>query len=278
VQVTIADAAEREFQATKKEPRDQRAIVNPETFKLRATVARVVSTDDVILDSEGGMGNPRETDIKMPLTARSPGNKKIDAQRRDSVRWNSLETARERAAEEDKMASRSVRKIEIALRHMNDQKSELAEMKNQMQALLKPQLKLERVTMQRERAKTAAQIMAPIMADCSVSLLPKVKSRPKDFFDESELTEEEKDLRALAKRTGIDLPDVQDYKKWFDKVDTDGSGVIERAEFDILMAQLHPGVELRKQQVDDWWRGVDEDQSGEVTFEEFMMYWALHGD
>lgn len=265
-------------------PRDSRPIVNPETFDLgRLSVAKV--TDDYSLRCEGHTNNHGNADPRMPLTARGPhsphgaktNSKSTTGNRRDSVRWNSLAIARERAAEEDKMANRSVKKIEIALRHMNDQKLELADMKNQMQALLKPQLKLERTAKQLERAKTAAQIMAPLQGQLQ-GLLPRKKSDPKDFFNDGELTEEEKDLRALSKKTGIDLPDVQDYKKWFDKVDIDGSGVIERAEFDSLMKELHPGVDLRKQQVEEWWRGVDEDQSGEVTFEEFIMYWATHGD
>lgn len=256
----------------------QKTIVARDSINIniRSTIVKVAE-DDFISPTEGPLpseglcyideyGRGRSKDSPRAQSKDAKGN------RRDSVRWNTLELARERAAEEDRMANRSVKKIEIALRHMNDQKSELAEMKNQMQALLKPQMKLERVTMQRERAKTAAQIMAPL--NLGGQLLPKKKKELGDFFDESELTEEEKELRAMAKKTGIDLPDVQDYKRWFDKVDLDGSGQIERPEFEGLMKELHPGVELRKQQVDDWWRGVDVDQSGEITFEEFLEYWA----
>jgi len=233
------------------------------TLDIRSTLTKVVEDDDY-----------HERGLKMPLSARDSSNRDNSKgnNKRNSIRWNSLQRERERAAEEDRSASRSVKKIEIALRHMNDQKSELAQMKHQMEALLKPQLKHERTMMQRERAKTAANIMAPCLKDLQLGpgLLKKGQAEAWDI----ELTEEEKMLHQLARQTGINFADVQDYKQWFDQVDTDGSGHIDRSEFEILMKELHPGVDIRPQAMNDWWTGVDSDQSGEITFVEFLEYWA----
>eukprot|EP00929_Paragymnodinium_shiwhaense_P059009 TRINITY_DN29541_c0_g1_i1.p1 TRINITY_DN29541_c0_g1~~TRINITY_DN29541_c0_g1_i1.p1 ORF type:complete len:736 (+),score=178.16 TRINITY_DN29541_c0_g1_i1:128-2335(+) len=86
----------------------------------------------------------------------------------------------------------------------------------------------------------------------------------------------ERSLRKLARQHRLNLPDVEIVKKVFASFDVDGSGHIEEEEFKKLLFTLlnvqdashMPGKKLQR-----FWRELDEDGSGEVTFEEFLVWY-----
>ncbi len=40
------------------------------------------------------------------------------------------------------------------------------------------------------------------------------------------------------------------------------------------MKKLHEGAEVRASIINEWWRAVDNDGSGSINFEEFLVFWA----
>ncbi|KAF4690859.1 hypothetical protein FOZ63_023860, partial [Perkinsus olseni] len=109
------------------------------------------------------------------------------------------------------------------------------------------------------RRSIGAQIVS------SLGGLREVKAEPSDKvgFFAVDLSEAEQEIRTLAKKHGIPIPDAEVVYKSFREVDRDNSGAIERGEFDTLMRSFNPGVELRSGQLDNWWRAIDSDRTGE---------------
>lgn len=104
------------------------------------------------------------------------------------------------------------------------------------------------------------------------------------FFDEESLGLEESDihLRHIARGLGIPIPDAEAIKKYFDHVDIDGSGEVDKDEFRIMLHQIfdtpnEDGTtqkgELSDARVNEYWLSVDHDQSGTVEFEEFLQWY-----
>eukprot|EP00913_Durusdinium_trenchii_P026360 g24735.t1 len=111
--------------------------------------------------------------------------------------------------------------------------------------------------------------------------------------------------RRLAKKLGLEVVDVDDYRKAFDKFDTDGSGAIEIDEFQEILKhllKLPPETELEPNRVanlfliaDPWNRNTpdlpslrgrtdvrslmlhgaeDKNHDDVVDFEEFCVFWS----
>lgn len=57
----------------------------------------------------------------------------------------------------------------------------------------------------------------------------------------------------------------------FDRIDDDGSGLLDRGETKELMVQLFPG--LSDAEFDEAFATMDDDGSGEVDFDEFSAWW-----
>lgn len=98
-----------------------------------------------------------------------------------------------------------------------------------------------------------------------------------NFNSSIELTEEDKYIRQVAKEYEVPIPDAEDVYKAFKKVDVDGSGEIDREEFEILVRDMNKGIDLRQRQIDDWWTSVDDDKSGSISFPEFLVWYCGHG-
>merc|ERR1719160_1404668 len=99
-----------------------------------------------------------------------------------------------------------------------------------------------------------------------------------NFNQSIEISEEDKYIRQMAKEHDVPIPDAEDVYKAFKKVDADSSGVIDREEFEVLVRDLHQGIEVRQGHINDWWRAVDEDKSGTISFPEFLVWWCGRGD
>merc|ERR1711904_371109 len=101
-----------------------------------------------------------------------------------------------------------------------------------------------------------------------------VSQEEKLHFADIEISEEDKYVRAIADEKGISRIDADDVYSAFKKVDADASGIVDKEEFEVLVKDLHKGVDLHKRHIDDWWRIVDEDKSGTISFPEFLVWWC----
>ncbi|CAJ1358152.1 unnamed protein product [Effrenium voratum] len=97
------------------------------------------------------------------------------------------------------------------------------------------------------------------------------------FSEEMTPNKEDHKTRRLAKKLGLEVVDVDDYRKAFDKFDADGSGAIEIDEFeDILrhLLKLPKETELEPNRVANLWRIADTNHDDVVDFEEFCLFWS----
>jgi Ca2+-binding EF-hand superfamily protein len=103
------------------------------------------------------------------------------------------------------------------------------------------------------------------------------------FIEESlvengDLTEDDLKIREIARDLNITFPEIEKVKRVFDKYDEDGSGLMEKDEFALMMKDLICVGKLKGQEVprallENQWRGVDHDGSGEVEFDEFCEWY-----
>jgi Ca2+-binding EF-hand superfamily protein len=83
----------------------------------------------------------------------------------------------------------------------------------------------------------------------------------------------------LAKKHGIDAPQIDKIQKRFDEFDVDGSGTIDFGEFMQMLVFV-----LRAKSVDDissdranrFWQEIDVDGSGEIEFPEFVEWFVKY--
>lgn len=87
---------------------------------------------------------------------------------------------------------------------------------------------------------------------------------------------EERALRKLARTQGYCLPDVERIKKVFDAFDSDGSGVIEELEFKeivLSLMKIKNPADVSEKKLKRYWREVDTDMTGDVGFDEFLVWY-----
>jgi len=91
----------------------------------------------------------------------------------------------------------------------------------------------------------------------------------------------ERHIRQLAREHGLFLGDIEKIRKTFDQFDENGSGFIDRLEFKevmlVLMKVQNP-QDLSDKMLDRYWHEVDNNFSGSVSFEEFLMWFTLYFD
>lgn len=96
------------------------------------------------------------------------------------------------------------------------------------------------------------------------------------FKEELMLSEEERNLRDLARKYGVNEDSLQHIKLCFDAYDTDHSGIIDLREFRGILYKIMRvphGVELPEGRVRSLWHELDRDGSGEAGFDEFLPWW-----
>ncbi|CAD7942596.1 unnamed protein product [Amoebophrya sp. A25] len=98
------------------------------------------------------------------------------------------------------------------------------------------------------------------------------------IFDEKEtLTDAQLEVRALARKHGIPLGDAETLRLKFEKYDEDRSGHISKDEFSNILAELirvKVAGDIPQERFNHYWREVDTDQSGEISFEEFLIWYT----
>ena len=70
------------------------------------------------------------------------------------------------------------------------------------------------------------------------------------------------------------MSDEATLRSDFEQFDTDKNGSIDRAEFASLLDFL--GVEFSSKQIDVAFQAIDDDQSGNIEFEEFSEWWLKY--
>lgn len=86
-------------------------------------------------------------------------------------------------------------------------------------------------------------------------------------------------LRNLATEYNLPLNTIEDIYSKFGQVDSDGSGKIERPEFDSMILRLHGAKEasdMPQGRLKFFWQQADKDGSGCIDFEEFLLWFCRY--
>jgi len=97
------------------------------------------------------------------------------------------------------------------------------------------------------------------------------------FSEELILGKSTKSIRVVARTLGINLLDIERYKRVFDSYDKDKSGVIEMSEFRLLVNRLlkvPAGHHLPQSVVTSFWTVADSDGNGTIDFKEFCEFYV----
>merc|ERR1719478_451360 len=93
-------------------------------------------------------------------------------------------------------------------------------------------------------------------------------------LEELDIPEEELELRRRAKELGLHVDELSLILEAYVDVDTDGSGQIEKDEFEALLSTFCPdGIKPKRFQLDEWWNQVDTDRNGLIDFDEFIAWY-----
>lgn len=85
-------------------------------------------------------------------------------------------------------------------------------------------------------------------------------------------------LDEICAKHGFGPNDLDKVRRVFVKYDTDGSGVMDKDEFE-LMIVVYLGAtraDISKERLATWWREIDADGSGEVEFPEFVDWYVKY--
>jgi len=86
-------------------------------------------------------------------------------------------------------------------------------------------------------------------------------------------------LRNLAKKHNLSILDLEELNKRFREVDSDSSGYLEEPEFTKLVLTVHGATDksdIPKGRLHFYWTQADSDNSGEVDFEEFVVFFKKY--
>jgi len=92
-------------------------------------------------------------------------------------------------------------------------------------------------------------------------------------------SKKQREIRELARKHGLTVPEIDVYKKAFDSFDGDGSGHIEIGEFEHLLHQLMKlpvHTQIPPKRLRQFWAETDIDQSGSICFEEFVVFYRKY--
>jgi len=96
-------------------------------------------------------------------------------------------------------------------------------------------------------------------------------------FDEGplQLEAEELELRRLARRLGLHASEMDWYKRRFDRFDTDGSGEVDRQEFEQMLytcLDIPRHIGLPQSRMQQMWLDADTDGEGQLDLEKFVVF------
>jgi len=86
-------------------------------------------------------------------------------------------------------------------------------------------------------------------------------------------------LRKLAKKHNLSILDLEELNTRFREVDSNSSGCLEEPEFTKLVLSVHGARDISdipKGRLHFYWKQADADHSGEVDFEEFIVFFKKY--
>lgn len=100
------------------------------------------------------------------------------------------------------------------------------------------------------------------------------------FEEYMNLDKREIELRRAGEKLGLNVAEMEHYKKEFERFDTDGSGEIELDEFrellNVLLKVPANGEKIPESRVQSFWRICDLDGNGSLDLVEFVTFWLKH--
>lgn len=99
------------------------------------------------------------------------------------------------------------------------------------------------------------------------------------FNEELMTSENQRELRKIAKAYGVSVTDVEDIKAQFDACDTDQSGEVEFDEFENILhrcLKVPENAGIPPSRVRYFWAQIDTDGSGNINFHEFFRWWLKY--
>jgi Ca2+-binding EF-hand superfamily protein len=101
------------------------------------------------------------------------------------------------------------------------------------------------------------------------------------FSEEFLLSEEEKELRAVARQCKISLDRIDYMRRCFEFFDEDRSGLLDQGEFSQLLhviLKIPKHIQLPKSRLDAMWAEADSNGGGDISFEEFLLFYKKYFD
>jgi len=101
------------------------------------------------------------------------------------------------------------------------------------------------------------------------------------FSEDFLLTQEEKEMRSIARLHNIGLERLDHMKHCFEMFDEDGSGLLDQAEFEQLLhllLKIPKHLRLPKSRMEAMWAEADIDGGGAIGFEEFLIFYKKYFD
>eukprot|EP00747_Dinoflagellata_sp_TGD_P212895 gnl/TRDRNA2_/TRDRNA2_85930_c1_seq1.p1 gnl/TRDRNA2_/TRDRNA2_85930_c1~~gnl/TRDRNA2_/TRDRNA2_85930_c1_seq1.p1 ORF type:complete len:679 (-),score=122.86 gnl/TRDRNA2_/TRDRNA2_85930_c1_seq1:119-2155(-) len=94
------------------------------------------------------------------------------------------------------------------------------------------------------------------------------------MFSEESLSAEEREARELARVYDIPIPDVEAIQAQYEAFNSDGFGITRAAFPKMLESVMGKDVvkEFTQMQIGQLWRSIDEDNSGRISFAEYLVW------
>mmetsp|Transcript_103398 Transcript_103398/g.290958 ORF Transcript_103398/g.290958 Transcript_103398/m.290958 type:complete len:156 (+) Transcript_103398:3-470(+) len=99
------------------------------------------------------------------------------------------------------------------------------------------------------------------------------------FSENVLLSFEQREIRAIARKHGLNIVDVEEYKKSFNRFDEDGSGEIEFEEFRALLyflIKIPNNLDLPESRIRAFWSEAISEDRGAINFEEFLLFYMRY--